>query len=394
MGAVETSLLILVALVGLFVGAGAGLAFRVSQSQIHESTQEEKFEPPVNPELKSALTAMASSSVIVDSENHIVRADAQAYTLGLVRDEEIAHKQVLEMVEDVRKNGVTLRKKMQLPRSRYSSDSPIYLDVRVAALLGGRVLILIDDETKQKRVDAVRRDFTVNVSHELKTPIGAIGLIAETLQDSDYDPEVVRMFTPKMASEATRLSTLVHDLIELSRLETGDPLMRAQRINIDEVVWEAVQLENNQAAASKIDIEVAEPCGGIVWGDHNLLVTAVRNLVDNAIRYSDPHTRVSVKSSVVDDLVRVAVVDTGIGMDEAEKERVFERFYRVDPGRSRNTGGSGLGLSIVKHVAADHGGTVSVWSKKGHGSTFTLVIPQAEGEEDVDSEDLEESEER
>lgn len=323
---------------------------------------------------------MASISVVVDKENHILRADAKAYSLGLVRDDEIVHERVREMVTEVRSTGRKMSEKMELPRSRHSSDSPIYLDVHVASLLKGRVLILADDETKLRRVDAIRRDFTANVSHELKTPIGAIQLIAETIEDSEYDPEVVKMFAPQMASEAKRLSHIVQDLTELSRLENGDPLMRGRIVNIDEVVWEAVQLERSAAERADIDVQVGEPCGGLVWGDHNLLVTAVRNLVENAIKYSEPHTNVAIKCTVVDDLVSVAVADSGVGIAQDEKERVFERFYRVDPARSRNTGGTGLGLSIVKHIAADHGGTISLWSKPGRGSTFTLVIPQAEDE--------------
>lgn len=378
MAGLEAVLLIVVALVSLFVGAVGALAFRWSDAKIHQPLPEDEYVPPVNPELQSALTAMSSISIVVDKSNSILRTDARAYSLGLVRDDEIVRPELIEMVDKVRRTGRTLQQQLELPRSRHTSDSPIYLDVRVASLLSGRVLILSNDETKKKRVDAVRRDFTANVSHEMKTPIGAIQLIAETIEDSNYDPEVVKVFAPRMLKEARRLSSLIQDLTELARLEQGDPLMRARLVNIDEVVFEAVQLTQTAADRAQIDVQVGEPCGGVVWGDHNLLITAVRNLVDNAIKYSEPHNRVVVKTSVVDDLVRVTVTDSGVGIPDDEKERVFERFYRVDPARSRKTGGTGLGLSIVKHIAADHGGTISVWSKMGRGSTFTLVIPQAE----------------
>ncbi len=384
----EPAILILVALVSLFVGAVGALAFRVSEKKMNTPVPEDEHVSPVHPELQSALTTMASVAIVVDKDNKVLRADASAYSLGFVRDDEIVHKTVLEMVDSVRRTGLTEQRKMELPRSRHSSDSLIYLDVRVASLLSGRVLILADDETNVRRADAVRRDFTANVSHELKTPIGAIQLMAETIADNADDPEAVKMFAPRLITEAKRLGSLVQDLIDLSRLEQGDPLLKAKLVNIDEAVWEAVELQRNTAAASRVALVVGEPCGGHVWGDYHLLVTAIRNLVDNAIRYSEPDTRVTVNASVSDDLVRVAVVDSGLGIPDSEKTRVFERFYRVDPARSRNTGGTGLGLSIVKHIAADHGGTISVWSKPGRGSTFTLVIPQA-GEDSPNFDDEE-----
>ncbi|MDO5049191.1 MAG: ATP-binding protein [Actinomycetaceae bacterium] len=355
----------------------------MSDKDMHTPVPEDEHVSPVHPELQSALTTMASVAIVVDEANNVLRADARAYSLGLVRDDVIVHETVKEMVDSVRRTGLTERRKMELPRSRHSSDSPIYLDVRVATLLSGRVLILADDETKEKRVDAVRRDFTANVSHELKTPIGAIQLMSETIADNAEDPEAVKMFAPRLITESKRLGALVQDLIDLSRLEKGDPLLNAKLVNIDEAVWEAVELQRNTAVSARVALIVGEPCGGVVWGDYNLLVTAIRNLVDNAIRYSEPDTRVTINASVSDDLVRVAIVDSGLGIPDSEKARVFERFYRVDPARSRNTGGTGLGLSIVKHIAADHGGTISVWSKPGRGSTFTLVIPQAEEEDSI-----------
>ena len=163
------------------------------------------------------LTTMASVAIVVDKDNKVLRADASAYSLGFVRDDEIVHKTVLEMVDSVRRTGLTEQRKMELPRSRHSSDSLIYLDVRVASLLSGRVLILADDETNVRRADAVRRDFTANVSHELKTPIGAIQLMAETIADNADDPEAVKMFAPRLITEAKRLGSLVQDLIDLSR---------------------------------------------------------------------------------------------------------------------------------------------------------------------------------
>jgi two-component system sensor histidine kinase SenX3 len=224
----------------------------------------------------------------------------------------------------------------------------------------------------------IRRDFVVNVSHELKTPVGALALLAETVQDAADDPVAVRRFAERMQQEATRLSVLVHEIIELSRLQVAGALQEVSPIRVRDVVDEAVDRAQTNAQAKNITITVGGSSDCVVYGDQNLLVTAVRNLLDNAVSYSGPSTRVGVGVRETEGLVEIAVVDQGIGIAADDQDRVFERFYRVDPARSRDTGGTGLGLSIVKHVAADHGGDVQMWSQPGKGSTFTLRIPAAD----------------
>lgn len=386
MSGLEWTLLVVVAAVSVFVGAVGASAFRLSEASMHTVSTDDERTPPVHPEVLSVLTTMASIAVVVDEANRVLRADAQAYSLGFVRDDKLARPELVTLVDDVRRSGLTTQTDMELRRSPHSSDSPIFLEIRVAALHAGRVLILADDLSKERRLDATRRDFTANVSHELKTPIGAIQLLSETIADNADDPEAIRMFAPRLTRESHRLSALVQDIIDLSRLQEPDALIDARRVSIDDVVTDAVEVQRNIAEAADIDLFVALPCGASVWGSHDLLVTAVRNLIDNAIKYSEADSRVTVTATVDDDLVRVAVADAGAGLSADDQIRVFERFYRVDPGRSRNTGGTGLGLSIVKHVAADHGGTVSVWSRLGHGSTFTLVIPQASEDIEVEQE--------
>ena len=259
-----------------------------------------------------------------------------------------------------------------------------HLQVRVAGIGQGRVLILIEDHTAARRVEAMRRDFVANVSHELKTPVGAIQLLAETVEAGADDPDFVRDYSGRMRKEARRLGVLVQEIIELTRLQEGDALAEPEVVDVDDVVAEAVDRVRVEADGRQITLVAGGTKGLRVRGDAALITTAVRNLLDNAIRYSEPRTRVSVGVSLDaedPDIVRIAVVDQGIGIPKEEQERVFERFYRVDKARSRATGGTGLGLSIVKHVAADHGGTVELWSAPGRGSTFTLVLPRlGEGE--------------
>jgi two-component system sensor histidine kinase SenX3 len=225
-------------------------------------------------------------------------------------------------------------------------------------------------------VEEVRRDFVANISHELKTPVGALALLAETMEEAADDPEAVRRFAGRMRQEASRLTYLVKDLITLSRIQAADPVPDPNPVRLDAIVVEAVDRCRMKASARGIDLVVNCDPGLIVLGDEDLLVTALRNVLENAVGYSPEKTRVVVTASR-DDMrtAKISVADQGIGIPERDLERIFERFYRVDPARSRATGGTGLGLAIVKHVMAAHGGKVTVWSEEGVGSTFTLQLP-------------------
>lgn len=258
------------------------------------------------------------------------------------------------------------------------SDADLLLGVRVAPMPGGLVVVLADDLTDARRVEAIRRDFVANVSHELKTPIGAVSLLAEAVEEAADDPEAVRRFAARMGIESTRLADLVSQIIDLSRLQATDPMGRADTVEIDDVLIEAVDRCRVDAEEREVTITVAGEAGLQVMGDQQQLTTAIGNLVENALVYSDPGARVVVNARRQvrdDDYVAITVSDNGIGIPTDQLERIFERFYRVDYARSRANGGSGLGLSIVKHIAAVHHGDVAVWSQLGQGSTFTLRLP-------------------
>jgi two-component system sensor histidine kinase SenX3 len=233
---------------------------------------------------------------------------------------------------------------------------------------------VIEDMSERQRIDKIRRDFVANVSHELKTPVGALSLLAETL-DGEDDPETVARLTARLGAEAGRLGRIIDDLLDLSRIEANEeaPL---EEMTVGALVAEAVEPLRPAARSREIELRTVEiPSDLILWGHHRDLVSAVANLVDNAIKYSEPRSPVTVCARASGDTVEIIVSDQGLGIPPRDLERIFERFYRVDRARSRATGGTGLGLSIVRHVAVNHGGTVSVESAEGQGSTFTLRFP-------------------
>ena len=375
----HTWLLVVVALLGATVGVAVGLAISASASVDPQATGSDDSLLGGGDGVLPVLAALPSTIVVLDDDDEVLRASAAAYTLNIVRDDTLREPQVAAMVARVRATGRIQDDTIVVARGRVSGAGHFHLRVRVAAIGRGRVLILIEDRTAAQRLEDMRRDFVANVSHELKTPVGAMALLAETLEEGAEDPALVRDFAGRMRKEASRLGTLVQEIIELSRLQDGDALVSPQEVDVDAVVAEALDRVRVEARSRGITLVSGGVRGLSLWGDAALVTTAVRNLLDNAVRYSEERTRVSVGVSVDGahpDLVRIAVVDQGIGIAKADQERVFERFYRVDKARSRATGGTGLGLSIVKHVAADHGGTAELWSAPGRGSTFTLVLPR------------------
>jgi len=226
-----------------------------------------------------------------------------------------------------------------------------------------------------RRLDSIRRDFVANISHELKTPIGALSILSEAVLGASDDPEAIVRFATRMQVESKRLSDLVQEIINLSRLQDDDPLKNAKVIDLNEILLNAIDQSELNANARNIELIYSEQAIARIKGDHSQVIMAVSNLIENAINYSPEGTRVAIALRVRDGLAEVSVTDQGIGIPEKDLERIFERFYRVDPARSRATGGTGLGLSIVKHVATNHGGDVSVWSVENAGSTFTIRFP-------------------
>ena len=335
--------------------------------------------PMLDDDGRRVLAVLRSAAIVVGADGEVMSASPPAYSLGLVRADEITQPAILDLVAQVRATGGIIDTEMELARALpVAGAAHMMLRVRVAPIGGGRILVLPEDRTEAHRLEIIRRDFVVNVSHELKTPVAAMALLAETMADAADDPEAVRKFSAQMQLEAKRLSALVGEIIELSRLQATGLLSDVKTVHLADVIDEAVSRERTAAAAKNITVSTAGARDLLVYGDQELLVTAVRNLVDNAVAYSPRNTRVGIGVREVAGMVEIAVVDQGIGIAQAEQGRVFERFYRTDPARSRVEGGTGLGLSIVKHIAADHGGEVSLWSAPGRGSTFTLRIPAAD----------------
>ncbi|MCX9193219.1 two-component sensor histidine kinase [Carbonactinospora thermoautotrophica] len=366
----------LAGLVGFVTGALAVLAFRWSEREREAAVPSppEDTLAALPPGAAAVLSVLRSSAVVLDDSDRVVKASAAAHSFGIVRGDRLVAEELLRIARQVRRDGEIRQEELELPRGPLGKEK-LAVHARVAPLGSRFVLVLVEDHTEAKRVEAIRRDFVANVSHELKTPIGALSLLAEAVLGASDDPEAVRRFAGRMLDEAARLSSLVQEIIDLSRLQGDDPLRHASPVSIDDVVAEAVDRSRALAQAKSIELVSGGEEGLRVLGDENQLAMALGNLVENAVTYSPEHTRVAIGVRRVGDLVEISVTDQGIGIPETELQRIFERFYRVDKARSRSTGGTGLGLSIVKHVAANHGGEVSVWSVEGQGSTFTLRLP-------------------
>ncbi len=361
----------LAALIGAVVAGGAVLAWHVSERQHRQVPSAE--EPVVPPGVAAVLSVLRSSAVVVDDSHVVRKASAPAYAMGLVRGTTLANEELSDLVAQVRRDGQI--RETELLMSRPSAPAR-HVTARVAPLGSRLVLALVEDRTRERRVEAVRRDFVANVSHELKTPVGAIRLLAEAVADAAEDPTAVKRFAGRMLTESDRLSRLVQQVIELSRLQGDQPLDTPLPVSVDDAIKVAVDTSAIDAAAKRISVVTGGTAGLKVLGNEEQVAAAVANLVANAVHYSDADSTVLVATKATDDSVEVSVVDQGIGIPTSEVDRIFERFYRVDPARHRSTGGTGLGLSIVKHVAATHGGEVRVWSVEGQGSTFTLTLPQ------------------
>ncbi|WP_204075361.1 sensor histidine kinase [Planotetraspora phitsanulokensis] len=357
---------------GFVLGSFVMLAIR---RQTDKDQDPEPVDDMLSPGVASVLAVLPSSAVVLDRDDRVLRASSAARAFGLVRGDSLMAAELLALARKVRRDGEIRESEIETAGRKFGQASTTFA-VRVAPLgSNGQVLVLAEDQTERRQVEAVRRDFVANVSHELKTPVGALSLLAETIQDAADDPEAVTRFAGRMQHEAARLTYLVQDLITLSKIQGGEPVPTPGPVPIDEAVHEAIDRCNTKASAKDITLVAGGAEGLKIWGDDELLVTALRNLIDNAVAYSPEHTRVVVSARPAGRSVEVSVSDQGIGIPESAQERIFERFFRVDAARSRATGGTGLGLAIVKHVAVAHGGEVTVWSKEGSGSTFTLRLP-------------------
>ncbi|WP_223852006.1 sensor histidine kinase [Bifidobacterium myosotis] len=419
---------------------------------------------PVRPTERRLIEVMPQAVIVTDRNGRVQYASPGSVPFGLVSAGRLNSREVEDILTQAATDGGVREREVQLPIDRNPfpqlngkgleagqllPSSTLYLRVRIGDIGDDLYVIFIDDVSEQRRFEAVRRDFVTNVSHELKTPAGAIALLAETITDAADDPDAVRYFSGRITKESMRLTELVHHLIDLQKAQSSQGVMDVQRVSTLDVARAAIAENQVQADARHVDIRLSvngkpvptvapepdavsdassdassddgatpdssdsssnsseasaenasesatgeggagtaseshapdELQGPVIMADREAMRTAIKNLVENAIHYSPEHTTVAVGLGQDHGTVTIRVVDQGIGIPEKSLDRVFERFYRVDPARSRATGGSGLGLAITKHCVQENGGKISVWSREGEGSTFTIEMPAAPADE-------------
>jgi two-component system sensor histidine kinase SenX3 len=371
-------------LVALLVGATAGARLAPRALERRQRVAVEAAGITVAQMLERIVALMPLGTAVVDRHRDVVYHNSRAKELGLVRERQLddeawkAARQTLADGADVEFDLLPGKGKRLVPGR---SGLSVHGQARLLSEEDRRfAVVFVYDHSEYARMEATRRDFVANVSHELKTPVGAMAVLAEALLASADDPETVRRFGEKVLVEANRLGDMVSELIELSRLQGAERLPDMGAVDVDTVVSEAISRHKVPADNADITVCTDQPSGLRMMGEQALLVTALANLVSNAIAYSPRGSLVSISRRRRGANIEIAVTDRGIGIAPKDQERVFERFFRADKARSRATGGTGLGLAIVKHVAANHNGSIGLWSQLGTGSTFTLSIPAYDGE--------------
>jgi two-component system sensor histidine kinase SenX3 len=325
--------------------------------------------------LSQILDVLPDAAAIVDDADRVLAASANCVAMGIVSLDRIAPVEVRALNREVHRLSKTQSRDVIIKRNG-SRLGEWEARIQISPIDDELSLLIAQDLSEERRLNDVRRDFVANVSHELKTPVGALSLLAEAVQAADTDIEQVRHFTSRMQIEVKRLTAMISDLVALSQVQGDAPLRNSAPVNVADIINEAVDTTKIAAEQKGIEVVVADDVNvGKIFGDDDQLNAALSNLISNAIKYSPAHTKVGVGSRRVDNMIEISVTDQGPGIPESDVERIFERFYRVDPARSRDTGGTGLGLAIVKHVCANHGGDCIVWSQVGQGSTFTLRFP-------------------
>ena len=325
--------------------------------------------------LVSVLSQLEGDALVLAPGDIPIYISPGVDRLGLLKDGRVQSPELLALIRVVRRTHTKQQGLIDIARGPIG-EGKHELTVNILPLSQkDLVLVLISDESEAARIHEIRRDFVANISHELKTPIGALSLLSEAVLGAKDDPAAVSKFATRMQSEARRLTDLVQEIIQLSRVQDADPLKVAHEFGISDLIREAIDQCKTNADSRQITVTYSGSVDPKVLGDRELLIMAIHNLIENAINYSPEKTTVSITTKIDGGIVDISVTDQGIGIPESEIERIFERFYRVDPARSRETGGTGLGLSIVKHIVAKHGGEVKVWSAQGVGSTFSIRLP-------------------
>ena len=362
--------IILGGVVALALGLTLGWFLGKNKSQVIEA------EPDSFPDLVAeVLELMGSVGIVLDGSNKVVGTNSWAESFGLVARGLLVHAETVDLVKRAR-SGSEIESFEGVLRVGLAQEK-VSVAAKAKLVAGDYVVLVLEDRTSDIRLDKTRRDFIENISHELKTPIGAIALLSEAIQEAGDDRAAVAKFASSLNKESSRLTFLVQDIIKLSRLQSEEVLASAEIVDLNDVMAEAIDRNEQLAASRKIRLVSEQAPQLEVFGNKEMLITAVKNLVENAISYSDPGTSVGIGCSAKESIAEITVTDSGSGISPENQQRIFERFYRADPSRSRDTGGTGLGLSIVKHVAKIHRGEIKLFSQVGVGSTFTLRVPLA-----------------
>jgi two-component system sensor histidine kinase SenX3 len=367
-----TQLALLALLVGAVIGGSVSavivFALRARDRALAETSSD------IPDGVREVLHGMDDAAVVVDASSTVLAASSAAVPFHLEEGSVLPSDELRGVARRVRTTETAVTATLRLRRGAPPAE-PRLVVVRATRISARLTLLVLRDITERERVEQMRRDFVANTSHELKTPVGAVSLLAEAIESAADDPEQVRNFASRLTAEASRLAQLTSRIMNLSRLQAADEFTDEREVAIDEIVASAVEAHTIQADSAGVDVVRGGDRGLYVRGDAQVLSEAVGNLIANAIAYSPRGSNVGVGVKAVGDVVEIAVTDRGIGIAEGDQERVFERFYRADQARSRRTGGTGLGLAIVKHAVQRHGGEVRLWSRPGRGSTFTIRLP-------------------
>ena len=329
----------------------------------------------LEPKLIDLLELSSNDYIIVNNNEEVTAASKGVLNIGLIKNNRITSETIRKHIRNARRKAEPIEDEVAIPKGSITSGFH-ERRVRVNQIgQDGTVAVLIFDDSEARRLDAVRRDFVANISHELKTPIGGISILAEAISEGSDDPILVKNFAERMHIETNRLSNLVQEIIDLSRIQDQNTTQNSEKISLKKLIEEAIY--QSKIRAEKRHVEIIFACDEDIdyVADRKQLLMAISNLIENAINYSPERTTVSVVLRKIDEVAEIVISDQGVGIAEVELDRIFERFYRIDSARSRETGGTGLGLSIVKHVISNHGGDIQVWSVPGTGSTFTVLLP-------------------
>ena len=366
-----------IALLALATGAviGIGLVLLLAWAYRARMNASDAASTSVPPGAAEVLDSMEDAACVLDTSGIVRAVSPGAADFGIRVGEVLENVDLRQLARGVRASGSSATETLRISRGEKGMD-PRLVTARASAMGPRMTLLVIRDVTEQERLDQMRNDFVANTSHELKTPVGAVGLLAEAIESAADDPDQVRRFAVRIQAEAERLGQLTGRIMSLSKLQVSDGNDDFHPVSIDEVI--AASIEAHAVAADAVAVQLVRggDRGAWVHGNSAILIEAVGNLIANAIAYSPHGSRVGVGVKIEDDVVEIAVADQGIGIDAEDRERIFERFYRADEARSRRTGGTGLGLSIVKHATQRHGGEVRLWSRPERGSTFTVRLPR------------------